>query len=124
LPEQLERFQELVDQLVSQEGTNQLAAAHDLGPDALAPGFLAKGSYANNTNVRRDADVDIAVEWTNTFKVGTWAKLPTAQQLGYSRPHQLHLARKRLAQAFSFTLGRPIRSAGCRCFSSEAAARR
>jgi hypothetical protein len=36
--------------------------------------------------VRRDADVDIAVEWTNTFKVGTWAKLPTAQQIGYSRP--------------------------------------
>ena len=27
----------------------------------------AKGSYANNTNVRRDADVDIAVEWTDTF---------------------------------------------------------
>jgi hypothetical protein len=29
----------------------------------------AKGSYANNTNVRGDADVDIAVEWTQTFKV-------------------------------------------------------
>jgi hypothetical protein len=25
----------------------------------------AKGSYANGTNVRRDADVDVAVEWTN-----------------------------------------------------------
>lgn len=28
---------------------------------------FAKGSYANNTNVRLDADVDIAVEWTGWF---------------------------------------------------------
>jgi tRNA nucleotidyltransferase (CCA-adding enzyme) len=28
---------------------------------------FAKGSYANNTNVRRDSDVDVAVEWTATF---------------------------------------------------------
>ncbi len=28
-----------------------------------------KGSYANNTNVRRDSDVDIAVEWTATIEV-------------------------------------------------------
>jgi tRNA nucleotidyltransferase (CCA-adding enzyme) len=32
----------------------------------------AKGSYANNTNVRRDADVDIAVEWNETIKVDSW----------------------------------------------------
>ena len=25
---------------------------------------FAKGSYANRTNVRRDSDVDVAVEWT------------------------------------------------------------
>src|SRR3954465_4654842 len=38
----------------------------------LADGRLAgnvrvfvKGSYANNTNVRRDSDVDVAVEWTS-----------------------------------------------------------
>lgn len=45
----------------------------------------AKGSYANNTNVRRDADVDVAVEWTNTFVVHTWGKTRgmSAQQLGY-----------------------------------------
>jgi hypothetical protein len=46
----------------------------------------AKGSYANNTNVRGDADVDIAVEWRNTIKIGTWG--PTAgltpAQLGYT----------------------------------------
>jgi hypothetical protein len=45
-----------------------------------------KGSYANGTNVRRDADVDVAVEWTNTFKVDTWGKtagMPAAE-LGYT----------------------------------------
>jgi hypothetical protein len=41
--------------------------ATDLSPNVR---IYAKGSYANNTNVRRDADVDVAVEWTNTFKVG------------------------------------------------------
>jgi hypothetical protein len=30
--------------------------------DAEAPDIYAKGSYANNTNVRRDSDVDIVVE--------------------------------------------------------------
>ena len=44
-----------------------------------------KGSYANNTNVRRDADVDVAAEWTDTFKVHTWGDTAgmTAAQLGY-----------------------------------------
>jgi hypothetical protein len=44
-----------------------------------------KGSYENNTNVRRDADVDIAVEWTEQFKVLTWGDTEgmTAEQLGY-----------------------------------------
>lgn len=28
---------------------------------------FAKGSYANNTNVRLDADVDVAVEWIGSF---------------------------------------------------------
>jgi hypothetical protein len=46
----------------------------------------AKGSYANNTNVRRDSDVDIAVEWTNTVyvsRIGSTLEM-TAQQLGYT----------------------------------------
>jgi hypothetical protein len=30
-----------------------------------------KGSYASNTNVRRDSDVDVAVEWTRWFYVST-----------------------------------------------------
>ena len=29
--------------------------------------IFAKGSYANNTNVRLDADVDVAVEWIGSF---------------------------------------------------------
>lgn len=46
----------------------------------------AKGSYANNTNVRRDADVDVAVEWTETAKVGKWGKTAgmSADQLRYN----------------------------------------
>ncbi len=31
---------------------------------ALSPRVYAKGSYRNNTNVRRDSDVDVAVEYT------------------------------------------------------------
>ncbi len=46
----------------------------------------AKGSYANNTNVRRDADVDVAVEWTDTIKVMKWGETAqmTAAELGYA----------------------------------------
>src|SRR3954469_19674815 len=44
---------------------------------------FVKGSYANNTNVRRDSDVDIAVEWkswayitkTNEAAKYDWAEL-------------------------------------------------
>lgn len=45
----------------------------------------AKGSYANNTNVRRDSDVDVAVEWTNQFKVSRFGAAidKKASQLGY-----------------------------------------
>ena len=51
----------------------------------------AKGSYANNTNVRRDADVDVAVEWTEEFKVLTWGATEgmTPQQLGYTPVAQM-----------------------------------
>lgn len=65
----------------------------------LADGRLAgkvrvfvKGSYANNTNVRRDSDVDIAVEWkswayiskTNEAAKYDWAELGVG--LGSSGP--------------------------------------
>jgi len=57
--------------------------ATDLPPNVLV---YTKGSYANNTNVRRDADVDIAVEWNETFKVKTWGDTAgmTPAQLGYT----------------------------------------
>ena len=47
--------------------------------------IYAKGSYANGTNVRRNADVDIAVEWTETAKVMRWGETlgRTAADLGY-----------------------------------------
>lgn len=46
----------------------------------------AKGSYANGTNVRRNADVDIAVEYRETIEVGKWGETAgaTAEQLGYT----------------------------------------
>jgi hypothetical protein len=45
----------------------------------------AKGSYANNTNVRRDSDVDIAVEWQEQFYVQPFGEAVglSAVQLGY-----------------------------------------
>lgn len=47
--------------------------------------IYTKGSYANNTNVRLDSDVDICVEWRDTFAVHKRgnAEGATAQQLGY-----------------------------------------
>ncbi len=59
-----------------------IARAPDI-PSSVS--VYAKGSYANNTNVSRDADVDIAVEWTNTIKVMKWGDTVgmTAEQLGY-----------------------------------------
>jgi hypothetical protein len=60
-----------------------IRAAADL-PSSVR--VYAKGSYANNTNVRRDADVDVAVEWTDTYKVDTWGKTAgkSASELGYT----------------------------------------
>jgi hypothetical protein len=60
-----------------------IRAAADLPSDVRV---YAKGSYANNTNVRRDADVDVAVEWTNTILVDTWGKTTgmSAAELGYT----------------------------------------
>jgi hypothetical protein len=45
-----------------------------------------KGSYANNTNVRLDSDVDVCVEWTDTFAVDTLgpADGADAKALGYT----------------------------------------
>lgn len=46
----------------------------------------AKGSYANNTNVRLDSDVDVAVEWRDQFKVDYFGDAvgKTSAQLGYT----------------------------------------
>jgi hypothetical protein len=62
---------------------NAITAAADI-PSSVR--VYAKGSYANNTNVRRDADVDVAVEWNDTIKVKTWGDTAgmTPAQLGYT----------------------------------------
>jgi hypothetical protein len=46
----------------------------------------AKGSYANNTNVRLDSDVDIAIEWRDQFKLSFFGEAidKTAAELGYT----------------------------------------
>lgn len=45
-----------------------------------------KGSYASNTNVRRDSDVDVVVEWTEWAYVSTITETKhiTPAQLGYT----------------------------------------
>lgn len=60
-----------------------IAGAPDIPSDVR---IYVKGSYANNTNVRRDADVDIAAEWNNTIKVTTNGKAVgmSPAQLGYT----------------------------------------
>jgi predicted nucleotidyltransferase len=52
---------------------------------ASAVRIYAKGSYANRTNVRLDSDVDICVEWNDTFAVSRFGDTEdaTAAQLGY-----------------------------------------
>lgn len=62
---------------------NAVRASEEIPNDVRV---YAKGSYANNTNVRRNADVDVAVEWRNTFKVDTWGDTAgmTAEQLDYT----------------------------------------
>jgi len=75
--------------------------------------IYVKGSYANNTNVRRDADVDIAVEWNNTIKVATNAKAVglSAAQLGYTpvtEPVTPALFRGRIERALTNVFGETI----------------
>jgi hypothetical protein len=45
-----------------------------------------KGSYKSNTNVRQDADVDVCVEWTDSFYVDTWGETAGmgSAELGYT----------------------------------------
>lgn len=77
----------------------------------------AKGSYANGTNVRRDADVDVAVEWNHTAKVDTWGETAGMgpAELGYtpvSEPMTPHLFRRHVEEALvaAFGSGRVDRS--------------
>lgn len=61
-------------------------AVRAAGIDTNQARIYVKGSYKNNTNVRLDSDVDICVEWVDTFAVsrmGT-AKDATPEQLGYT----------------------------------------
>lgn len=73
----------------------------------------AKGSYANNTNVRRDADVDVAVEWTQTQKIGRWGKTSgmSAEELGYTPvtpPIATDEYRRRVERAMTSAFGSKV----------------
>lgn len=59
-------------------------ASDDL--DASSVNVYVKGSYASNTNVRRDSDVDLAVEWKEWHYVDrAFAAVgKTAAELGYT----------------------------------------
>lgn len=61
-----------------------IAASGEFSPGQVR--VYTKGSYANNTNVRRDADVDVAVEWQSFFYVDTWGETAgmSPEQLGYT----------------------------------------
>jgi hypothetical protein len=70
----------------------------------------AKGSYANNTNVRRDADVDVAVEWNETIKIDTWGDTAgmTPSQLNYTpvdEPITPQEFRRRVERAMTSAFG-------------------
>jgi hypothetical protein len=54
------------------EGLIREAIAADEFLSSLPIEVYAKGSYKNNTNVRRDSDVDIAVEYTGVVFFGYW----------------------------------------------------
>jgi hypothetical protein len=76
-------------------------------------GVYAKGSYANNTNVRGDADVDIAVEWTQTQKIGKWGKTlgMSAEELGYTPvapPISTDDFRRRVERALTSAFGSKV----------------
>ncbi len=77
----------------------------------------AKGSYANNTNVRRDADVDVAVEWTQEFKVMTWGETEamTPEQLGYTPVAQMispYEFRAQIERALIVSFGSAVDTSG------------
>jgi len=63
--------------------TNAIANSTEI-PSSVR--VYVKGSYASNTNVRRDSDVDVAVEWTDWYYVDTIPATAgmTPAELGYS----------------------------------------
>ena len=74
--------------------------------------IYTKGSYATNANVRRDADVDIAVEWTATAYVNTWGETAGLgpDELGAAAP-RARAARRSPARGPAGRRG----TSGCRC---------
>jgi hypothetical protein len=74
--------------------------------------IYTKGSYKTNTNVRRDSDIDICVEWQSSFDVLSWGDTEgmTPEQLGYTRAHPIQLIapadlRGRVERALTSYLG-------------------
>jgi hypothetical protein len=73
---------------------------------------FVKGSYKTNTNVRRDSDVDVCVEWQSAFHVHTWGETtglgPTDLNYTPATPDQTiepDEFRRRVEQALIRSLG-------------------
>lgn len=70
------------------EGSSQLLNSEDgisttlLQGEELQISIFIQGSYANNTNVKSNSDIDIAVVLESTF-VGNFSMLSTARDLGF-----------------------------------------
>jgi hypothetical protein len=100
-------------------------AASDELPSSVK--VYAKGSYANNTNVRRDADVDVAVEWTQEFKVQTWGATEgmTPDQLGYTPVAEMispYDFRAQVERALADAFGSAVDTAGDKAIDVAAGA--
>lgn len=80
--------------------------------ESLARKVYAKGSYANNTNVRADSDVDIAVECTNVFyyeKTEPEVAVPGSPYTGEWTPEKL---RSELVAALRAKFGTDVDTSG------------
>lgn len=80
---------------------------------ATPPSVYAKGSYPNNTNVRRDSDVDIVVEATDChyfeYAPGVTAKYATTP---YTGPWSFPVWRREVAAALQDAFGTSVDTTG------------
>lgn len=77
---------------------------------------LAHGSYRNNTNVRRDSDVDIGVLCTDTFFYGPLPEGWTHERLGPNATYQYQQFKNEVEEALVNYFGRAAVKRGDKAF--------